>query len=104
MWIRSQDKTKLILANRILVEPSDEYVSEILNLETTYDVISKGYIVGTYSTKEKALKVLDDIQNIIIACECARLKSNIMCRTLNAKIEGEELLVFEMPKDEEVII
>ena len=96
MWIRSQDKTKLLLANRILVAPSDEYVSEILNLETTYDVISKGYIAGTYTTKEKAMKVLDMIEKAIAHTDMLKVDEK-------GKLEQVHMsFVFQMPKDEEV--
>lgn len=72
MWIRSQDKTILINVdglkienNRICIETSDWYV-----------------VLGKYSTKKKALKVLDQIVEEINY--------------------GDLQNVFQMPQDEEV--
>ena len=54
LWIRSQDKTFLKKVNTIgIVEGSDFcFISE--NLTTDF---------GKYKTKERALEVLDEIQN-----------------------------------------
>jgi hypothetical protein len=57
MWIRSQDKTQLIKCNHIIVEIS--YIIAI------FDEINSTTI-GIYSTKEKALKVLDKIENFMM--------------------------------------
>ncbi|WP_069649666.1 hypothetical protein [Caloranaerobacter ferrireducens] len=66
MWIRSQDKKMLIKANVIQVCSLDDeytqiwgYVNEIS--EPQYN----GFILGEYKTEERALEVLDDIQNRI---------------------------------------
>lgn len=77
MWIRSQNK-------RVLVK------SDCFSLETEYDVFSDGSIteifanrksVGTYSTIEKALLVLDMIEKV-------------------SMYSGNTL--FQMPQDEDV--
>ena len=70
MWIRSQDKLKLIDANYIRVNGID---IEAINIGTYA-------IIGTYSSQEKALEVLDIIEDCIVG--------NINC-------------VFQMPQDEE---
>ena len=122
MWIRSQDKEKLINVNDLFeiekVELKPVYASdkkeciiewfteekleefktendvEVLKVKTwirgnipgleskeakiiyreikrqyKYNIITSKYILGTYATKEKALKVLDDIQAAIIYME-----------------------------------
>lgn len=51
MWIRSQDK-------KILTEIHD------LEIDSGFKVWGSGMLIGEYSTEEKALKVLDEIQNI----------------------------------------
>lgn len=56
LWIRSQDRQDLILAKHITVETDCVYVL------TTDDY--RNY-VGEYETKERALEVLDEIQNLI---------------------------------------
>lgn len=57
LWIRSQDKTTLIRSYEI-------YISEQQN---TYLIRAKrtSHILGSYSTIERAIEVLDEIQNIL---------------------------------------
>ena len=49
MWIRSQDK-------KILTEIHD------VEIDSGFKVWGSGSLIGEYSTEEKALKVLDEIQ------------------------------------------
>jgi hypothetical protein len=81
MWIRSQDKENLAKANDI----------EIFNRtdgEAWIYVNDQRYAV--YSTKEKALKVLDMIQRLI--------KDQIRLH-----YEWQIEVVFQMPSDDEMI-
>ena len=52
LWVRSQDKKALIPINKMITN-----TCEVL----FYD----GIILGTYETKERALEVLDEIQDYI---------------------------------------
>lgn len=49
MWIRSQDK-------KILTEIHD------VEIDSANQIWGSGMLIGEYSTEEKALKVLDEIQ------------------------------------------
>lgn len=49
MWIRSQDK-------KILTEIHD------VEIDSANQIWGSGSLIGEYSTEEKALKVLDEIQ------------------------------------------
>lgn len=69
LWIRSQDKELLINCHAIEI-----------SFENDKCICSNGYVLGEYSTKEKALKVLDMIEEKIMY--------------------NEEL--FGMPKDEDI--
>lgn len=61
LWIRSQDKMMLVKVNEVaLCKLCDGY-----DIMITTDVHHQ-FICGTYSTKEKALKVLDKIQNLLV--------------------------------------
>lgn len=51
MWIRSQDK-------KILTEIHD------VEIDSGFKVWGSGMLIGEYSTQDKALKVLDEIQKI----------------------------------------
>ena len=57
LWIRSQDKKRLIKSEKIIiVEFTDKTECEIWN-----DTVK----LGTYKTKERALEVLDEIDEFI---------------------------------------
>ena len=62
MWIRSQDRTALLDCDNFEVESYSNAPPAVvtLNNRTNIDVD-----LGVYSSKEKALKVLDEIQNWI---------------------------------------
>ena len=69
MWIRTQDREMLMDCNAVGI-----------GLEDDKSIYSNGYVLGTYSSKEQALKVLDEIQYAL----------------------DSELAVFEMPLETEV--
>lgn len=73
LWIRSQDKTTLIRSYEI-------YISEQQN---TYLIRAKrtSHILGSYSTIERAIEVLDEIQNI--------LKPKYILNTSSIKPDGD---------------
>lgn len=79
MWIRSQNR-------EILIETKRLFVNEVLEDKKIvgYSIDSGGIELGRFSTKEKALKVLDLIQE-----------------ELNEELEMN-LDVFWMPQDSEV--
>lgn len=68
LWIRSQNKELLKLVNNIEIDYLDfkkyDYVQSIQN-KGEYGIRCNGDLLGQYSTKERALEVLDEIQNII---------------------------------------
>ena len=80
IWIRSQNKEILMnLEYFEIQEPNYEEVKAV--------IFSSGYILGRYSTKEKALKVLDMIETHL--------------EDLEYKIHNREF-VFQMPDDEDI--
>lgn len=82
MWIRTQNKYILANANsfRICKDSIDDLVYYAINGH--YDRYEQE--LGIYSTKEKALKVLDQIQDNM------------------ESFEHEPTMVFQMPQDEDV--
>lgn len=89
MWIRSQDKKQLVNAN-------DLYIA---TRAKGYCISTgKGVDLGTYSSEDKAIKVLDMIQDFEI-----RHQANLLLaiyREPNGN--AEENMVFQMPQDSEV--
>lgn len=85
MWIRSQDKLKLIDANFIRVNGID---IEAINIGTYA-------IIGTYSSPEKALKVIDRIEKTLN-------KGELIERVDGRMYINHKNTVFQMPLDIEV--
>lgn len=94
MWIRNQDKTMLLDVDNIIINHYEKRTPPNYDIETCQN----GYgwnKLGTYSTKEKALKVLDMIQRTIIQNEIVYAQAYSGSRMRNYNI-------FQMPQDSEV--
>ena len=102
LWIRSQDEKVLTICRELCV--GGTYGNEIIE----NDIRS----LGTYKTKERALEVLDEIQNILkpkyildtssIKPDGAFYEENgVIFQKYNANAEIKELstFVYEMPKE-----
>lgn len=90
MWIRSQDKTRLI---------NCEELTLMLNTEMCWDIKDNyAKVLGSYSTREKALKVLDMIQEQIDQQE--EFKAQGEERPNNTSYRRLMKFVFQMPQDE----
>lgn len=93
MWIRSQTKKVLLNVNQVVInntkDKSEYYI---------YGYSERGLdILGVYSTKEKALKVLDEIQDAIEDTDYYRI-DNIVHGTYAL---GKGVQVYQMPQDDE---
>lgn len=94
MWVRSQNKEMLINANNI----------RIISDSRLYDIIcdfydGDYYYLGEYSTKEKAMKVMDMIHDQIML---GSLKYEDTKSNDNTQQWLKSEFVFNMPKDEEL--
>ena len=54
LWIRSQDRENLVKVDRLTIDDTNSIFCDY-----------NDFYLGTYETKERALEVLDDIQNIL---------------------------------------
>lgn len=99
MWIRTQNKCILANANsfRIRKDGIDDWVYYAIN--GNYDRYEQE--LGIYSTKEKALKVLDEIQTCIMT-EHQFCTEDVNCIGKYFTKEWKE--IYQMPQDEEVEI
>lgn len=96
MWIRSQSKKVLLNVNQVVInnnkDKSEYYI---------YGYSERGIdILGFYSTQDKTLKVLDEIQKVI---------SDKQLRVIDKAPFGSYVLnkgvqVYQMPQDEDVKI
>lgn len=78
LWIRSQDKMNLVKINQINVNYQDNrqiianYIPDFIgNQGEYYDIL------GSYSSKERALEVLDDIQHYLLVGAFARMENGL---------------------------
>lgn len=108
LWIRSQDRTKLVKADNIsYMDTAEDYKKEVHSLWND----CKG-ILGTYKTKERALEVLDEIQNILFPkfkVDTSSIKENgrswvengVILQSYTANVDYIKLdtCVYEMPKE-----
>lgn len=85
MWIRSQDKTVLVKADYVTIG-----INEIVAACSSNSCVT----IGEYSSQEKALKVLDMIQ------EC--IEHNNSHQSARIGIPYLEYNVFQMPLDSEI--
>ena len=66
LWIRSQDKMALVKINSTIGLKYGDLKTIIANYQPDFTDKYDGYydVLGTYATKERALEVIDEIQNI----------------------------------------
>ena len=87
LWIRSQGKMKLVKVNYCYIrEWQDHFAIEV----ETFD---SALIVGEYKTKERALEVLDEIQQFINNEGCHFINHDAQSISLNT------YKVYEMPEE-----
>ena len=94
MWIRSQDKDALCEVKNLMVERGNGKFGIVELIKTSYGCATK-IVLGEYSTEEKAIKVLDMIQERIARSILLKHKDMI----LPIKNYGD---IFQMPQDSEV--
>ena len=103
LWIRSQDKSCLVNIKAVIM----------LNKEIRgYYNENPNWFLGKYDNEERALEVLDEIQNILkpkYILNASSIKSNGNCYEKNggiyqdysadARIEQLNIYVYEMPEE-----
>lgn len=99
LWIRSQDRTKLIKVDNIsYMDMSENYKEEVHSLWND----SKG-ILGTYKTKERALEVLEEIlqlikkgnKNIFKINRIVDINTLVRIKNCYEKINNEEISLYD---------
>ena len=101
MWIRSQDKRCLIDCNNFSIESYDNCDFDI---NTTEAVTGTYTTLGSYSSEVKAIKVLDEIQEMIIGKKKSYYTTSGYVKQLvkNEYYENTSNMVYQMPQDSEV--
>ena len=99
MWVRSQNKERLMKCEEFMVSKG------IGNFANKYSIYTIGIVhLGAYSTREKALKVLDMIQEFINCIEEYKAQGEYKREIVSGCNEIRRLntFVFQMPQDSEV--
>ena len=90
MWVRSQDKKILMECKKIEITNNNIIVGFNGNFET----------LGIYSTKEKALNVLNKIERFATDLERCIIEHDMFNEHATRKVVDN--IVFQMPQDKEV--
>lgn len=114
MWVRSQDKTVLIKCNNFSVECYTDSKTNIksFDIETIESHNGTYTTLGSYSTKAKALKVLDILETFIRGDFVTLLDGNYIKKLRDSFMWGmhdaQQFIremqnqVLQMPQDSEV--
>lgn len=97
MWVRSQDKNLLLKCSEFTFHHLKILNKDYYHIETEHFPNGTCTTLGRYSTKEKALKVLDMIEKHLNS------QTKIIEKSRNDYyISDLELNVFQMPLDEDL--
>lgn len=94
LWIRSQDKSSIVKVDNLYVSVGNYicyYVEKGKEVPDTYYRPSGE--LGRYKTKERALEILDEIQEAQLGNYHYRCPSNVKVSN------NENTIVYEMPKE-----
>ena len=95
LWVRSQDKMNLVKIRQISLNYQNNKQIIANYIPELYEN-SGGYyeLLGTYKTKERAIKVLDEIQDELIGSDFMPIEKNEEV-VLNKKKKK----IYEMPEN-----
>jgi hypothetical protein len=79
LWIRSQDKEKLLKVNDIAIEMNMIY--GYFDKNTEYEHL------GTYATKERALEVLDEIQSLLYPNTIIKINGDMQSNVIRVLLD-----------------
>lgn len=97
LWIRSQDKMNLVKIRQISLDYSNKKQIIANYMPDLFENSGKYYeLLATYETKERALEVLDEIQDRMLNGAFAK-KINGLREELD--LIPNNLLIYQMPKE-----
>ena len=88
LWIRSQKKDKLFKINGVDITKMNDNSYEITGY-TSYNIY-----LGTYKTKERAIEILDEIQDELISSDFMPIEKNE-----EAVLTCGSARIYQMPED-----
>ncbi len=105
LWIRSQDKTDLVKANALWIMDNQIWMEVPFyenHKKLGLTVAGHNHKLAEYATKERALLVLDEIQNLIRGKFALDLDKKTVMNSKDANEMAKwlmEMAVYEMPKE-----
>ena len=116
MLIRSQDKEALINFNNSIVVNTMVDIGGVTKMFCSYSC--DDYVIGHYSSKEKAMKVLDMIQEAYVDAKLNEILLPDVCKSASESQRGKDntliaktirkdfmkKMIFQMPEDSEVVV
>lgn len=99
LWIKSQDKERLIKPIDFYLEEDIDYVNQC----TEFDIYALNFAnddikIGTYKTKERALEGLDEIQETLCLDESDYYKEGISYQDY-CRYKSNIIAIYEMPEE-----
>lgn len=100
LWIRSQNKKQLELVERVSIVHKTEKRSIIDDIEIKEEcyIFVNGKDFGEYKNEQRAIEVLDEIQNELLSSTRYMVKPN----SVIIEEFKNEIVVYQMPADDEV--
>ena len=92
LWIRSQSREELIKIHNVSINNDNYIIGNIISDDNKS--ICDYWILGMYDTKERALEVLDEIQQRLIDLQTLEIASDFYKETKRCLDN-----VYEMPKE-----
>lgn len=117
LWIRSQDKSKIVKVNELYSSLQEDFGTGkfgIYSSNANYYQKERPLLLGNYKSKERALMILDEIQNILQPRIIMRepeidyddminsLTDNIMLKTtqkIDMELKEAGQVVYQMPEE-----
>ena len=97
LWIRSQDKACLVKVDGMIGLKYNDNKTIITNFQPDFTDNYEGYyeVLGTYTTKERALEVLDEIQAML----SPKLRTLLTKDGVKLEVTDKNYDVYEMPEE-----
>lgn len=111
LWIRTQDKRELKEVEALWLSSDKVYNHNNFNMyeetKTVYTVVGDETLLGKYLTRERALEVLDEIQNalvgkVVVETKQSKIKKEdgiLEAQPINIKPLNQNFVVYQMPKE-----
>lgn len=100
VWIRTQNKRALLNCNDLFIDKKNYKHFDTGEIESKYVITESGKVIGTYSTEEKAMKVLDEIENQLTGLNGRYIAEKMWQNSDSNYVH--QINVYQMPEDEKI--